>query len=101
MYDETGELLKSLKQYFDNDMKKKRPYSSYDLSKWIDTKAVKFNFDPAVLHRAISENQERIFIDLKKTENLKNPYFSKQNKILISDEWKILERSQMRLMKKV
>lgn len=100
LYDETGLQVveKSHKQYFDNEHEiKKRPYSSYDLSKWIDTKAGEvLIFDPAVLHRAISEKPRANihFRFKKKTENLKNPYFSKQNKILISDEWKkILARS--------
>lgn len=94
LYDETGLQVveKSHKQHFNNEYEiKKRPYASYNLSKWIDTKAGEvLIFDPAVLHRAISEKSRANihFRFKKKTENSENLYFSKQSNIIISEEWK-------------
>lgn len=100
LYDETGLQIieKSHKQYFDSEKQiKKRPYSSFDLSKWINTKAGEvLIFDPAILHRGISEKSRANihFRFKKKTKNTNKSHCTNYNNILISNEWKkILENS--------
>ena len=100
LYDETGLQVveKSHKQYFNNEFEiKKRPYSSFNSSKWINTKAGEvLIFDPAVLHRAISEkSRANIHFRFKKrVKDTDKSYFANYNNIHISNEWKeILENS--------
>ena len=69
---------------------KKKPYTTLSSSKWISTKAGEvLIFDPAVLHRAISEKPEQIYIfRFKKilNTNIKKKIFDCQN-LVISDQW--------------
>ena len=73
----------------ENEIKKK-PYTTLSSSKWISTKAGEvLIFDPAVLHRAISEKpRANIHFRFKKilNTNIKKKIFDCQN-LVVPDQW--------------
>jgi hypothetical protein len=100
LYDETGLQIieKSHKQFAEEEIEiKKNPYTTLNSSKWINTKAGEvLIFDPAVLHRAISEkSRANIHFRFKKrsTDKIKSDLFNDYS-LVISKEWRdVLDNS--------
>ena len=93
LFDETGlQVIDNSHTQLINEENeiKKKPHTTLSSSKWISTKAGEvLIFDPAVLHRAISEKpRANIHFRFKKriNTNIKKKIFDCQN-LVVSDQW--------------